>query len=195
MPASDVMTAYDDDAAATDGVPLTLPNTIDERYSYVLYNEVKSTCFPSPLKEGTLCWVLKSKGTAQTPELFERARIVEELKDGRVLMRYSKGSQYRVRRCNLVPVLEDVRNIVLVVPETPLYRRACVVHTCVGDSFLEIGCDFGPTVDRVQGALLGVRDVPRVAGDDVKSVYIPSGRVVCLGVDKSHESIDIAVSR
>ena len=86
--------------------------------------------------------------------------------------------------------------IVVVTPETPEYRRACVVHTCVGESFLEIGCDFGPTVDRVQKALTEVGAVPRVAGDNVmRPTTARDGRIACLGIDKSPESINIAVKR
>jgi len=165
-------------------------------YTYVLYDEIECTYFPSTLPEGTLCWVLKSKGSApHRADLFMRARVVKEMEDGRLLVRYPKGSKYRVRRVNLIPVLEHSTNIVVVAPETPEYRRACVVHTCVGESFLEIGCDFGPTVDRVRKALTEVGAVPQVVGEEVDEVIVPSGKVMCLGVDKSPDSIDIAVSR
>ena len=108
-------------------------------------------------------------------ELFLRARVVPESKqddagttresgqdaasddEPRVLVRYPKGSTYHVRKSFLLPVLEPgvvtSDRIVLVVPETPEYRRASVVHTCVGESFLEIGCDYGMCVDRVRKAL------------------------------------------
>jgi hypothetical protein len=122
------------------------------------------------------------------------------MEDGdRVLVRYPKGSEYRVKRSNLIPVLEDCSRLVIIAAETPEYRRASVVHTCVGECFLEIGCDFGPTVDRVQRALTQVSAVPHVAGklkEDAGVVPYPNDeRVFCLGVDKSPESIDIAVSR
>lgn len=161
------------------------------KYSYVLYEELESRYFPSPLPEGTLCWVLKSKGVkgsgAQRAELFLKARVVSD-NEGRVLVRYPKGSEYRVRRSNLIPVLEPpCDKIVLVTAETPEYRRACVVHT-YRESFLEIGCDFGITVDRVQASLAGA--VPRIAGEEV-----PVEEPRCLGIDKSPESIFIAMDR
>jgi hypothetical protein len=163
-------------------------------YSYVLYEELESRYFSSPLLEGTLCWVLKSKGVkgsgAQRAELFLRARVVvsDNEEDGRVLVRYPKGSEYRVRRSNLIPVLEPpCDTIVLVTSETPEYRRACVVHT-YRESFLEIGCDFGITVDRVRASLVGA--VPRIAGEEE-----PVDEPRCLGIDKSPVSIDMAMDR
>jgi hypothetical protein len=110
-----------------------------------------------------------------------------------VLVRYSKGSEYRVRRSNLIPVLEPpCDSIVLVTPETPEYRRACVVHT-YRESFLEIGCDFGITVDRVRlASLRGGSTVARIAGDEVVPI---EEEPRCLGIDKSPESIDIAMNR
>jgi hypothetical protein len=168
------------------------------KYSYVLYEEIGSRFFPSRLPEGTLCWVLKSKGTkgnsgTQRAELFLRARVVSDNGgDDRVLVRYPKGSEYHVRRSNLIPVLEHTPaacdKIVLVTAETPEYRRACVVHT-YRESFLEIGCDFGITVDRVQTSLVGAV-VPRIAGEE-EAIEEPR----CLGIDKSSESIDIATGR
>jgi hypothetical protein len=84
--------------------PLSLPQPADHiapPYTYILYDEIESTYFPSAfLAEGTLCWVLKSKG-ASSDELFLRARVIREVNDGRVLVWYPKGSEYRVRRCNL----------------------------------------------------------------------------------------------
>lgn len=78
--------------------------------------------------------------------------------------------------------------VVVVVAETPDYRRACVVHTCFGDSFLEIGCDYGPTVDRVQKALLQSDNHSPSTTDD-------QARTWCLGIDKSEKSIRIAKER
>jgi hypothetical protein len=52
----------------------------------------------------------------------------------------------------------SIPHIVLVVPETSLYRRLCVVHTLPNDHFVEIGCDSGTTVDRVYqtgGSMVG----------------------------------------
>ncbi|KAL3805549.1 hypothetical protein ACHAW5_005610, partial [Stephanodiscus triporus] len=135
----------------------------------------------------------------------------------RVLVRYSGGSTYRVRACNLVPVLEpyprddetvsasvSLPPLVVVVPETNIYRRVAKAHT---------GCDYGITVDRIRNSLEGAGDVPREwpasppsaanveeeemeeNDDDDDHYRDDEGRVSCLGVDKSKESIDIANQR
>ncbi len=141
----------------------------------------------------------------------------------RVLVRYSGGSTYRVRAYNLVPVLESrlhtsmpgiVPPLVVVVPETNIYRRVAKVHTAPGDAFLEIGCDYGITVDRVRCSLASGGDVPleqleydtkmtaaSVGGenDECADGCIDNrdgdGEALCVGVDKSIESIDIANRR
>jgi hypothetical protein len=129
--------------------------------------------------------VLKSKGLqskqdnetfTQRSELFLRARVVRDDQEDdlvptrRILVRYPKGSTYQVKRSNLIPVLEPLTNndlpVVLIMAETPDYRRAAVVHTCLGDSFLEIGCDYGACVNRVQRALHDVRSVPQNPQDE-----------------------------
>lgn len=198
----------DEDDDRHDEAPLVLPQPcpLEKQYQYVLNDDIDSIYFSSPLSKGTLVWVLKSKGASTSDgrsDLFLRARVVQTMND-RVLVRYPKGSEYRVKRSNLIPVLEDCcLRVVIIAAETPEYRRASVVHTCVGECFLEIGCDFGPTVDRVQRALSQVGAVPRVSGklenDDAMALVVPSSpneeRVYCLGVDKSPESIDIAFSR
>ena len=157
----------------------------------------------------------EGSSSAIRTELFLRARVVSESTrddaggdEPRVLVRYPKGSTYHVRKSFLLPVLEPGAvtsdRIVLVVPETPEYRRASVVHTTVGESFLEIGCDYGMCVDRVRKALSEVGAVPLVAtntgGDEEGSDSAcndgnSSSQVACLGVDKSPESIEIAAER
>lgn len=87
------------------------------------------------------------------------------------------------------------RRIVLVMAETPDYRRAAVVHTCIGDSFLEIGCDFGPTVDRVHRALHDIPSVPLDAKEEPIRPPDEADRSWCMGVDKSTESIAVANTR
>lgn len=182
---------------------LILPQPRSEKeppYRYILYNEIEPTYYSSRLQPGTLCWVLLSKS-----KLFTRARVVQDdygepnspdLEARRILIRYPKGSTYRVKRHNLIPVLSTDEKVAVVYAETPNYRKGCVVHTCIGDSFLEIGCDFGPTVDRVQGALLEVESVPEDPVDGPVLVQeLPEGKAHCLGIDKSQQSIDIAVER
>ena len=172
----------------------------------------------------------EGSSSAIRTEIFLRARVVSESNqddsdttgapgqdaagddEPRVLVRYPKGSTYHVRKSFLLPVLEPgvvtSDRIVLVVPETPEYRRASVVHTCVGEGFLEIGCDYGMCVDRVRKALSEVGAVPLVAtatGDARENVVAKEdsnkndgrgqNRVACLGVDKSPESIEIATER
>jgi hypothetical protein len=194
---------------------LTLPQprrSNDNLYNYVLYENVEDDFFSSRLEPGTLCWVLKSKGLqskrdgetcTQRSELFLRARVVRDDQDGdlvptrRILVRYSKGSTYQVKRSNLIPVLEPpTSGIVLIMAETPDYRRAAVVHTCLGDSFLEIGCDYGACVNRVQRSLKDIGSVPQDPRDG--PLHLPpldDGRVWCLGVDKSTGSINVATNQ
>ena len=70
--------------------------------------------------------------------------------DDRILVRYSKGSTYHVKRENLLPVLPaSTTPLVMVIPETRLYHRWTVVHTQANDAFCEIGCDVGILVQRV----------------------------------------------
>lgn len=155
----------------------------------------------------------------------------------RILVRYSKGSTYRVRAYNLIPVLEpsddeevtvvneEVRSrvveeapvvppLVIIVPETSIYRRIIKIHTTSQDSFMEVGCDYGITVDKVYQSCIDGH-VPKVwpvvnaadadedkkksDNDDKKNEdekeQNDSSRVSCLGVDRSKESIDIANER
>jgi hypothetical protein len=181
-------------------------------FRYVRHDEIGPTFFPSDraLGEGTLCWVLLSKGKGRSSQLSRRARVLSDPAAGednhnvdgaggdatatttdesearrnkggtdqpdvgeptgvrddgrRVLVRYPAGSTYKVRRSNLLPVLELEDHLVLVAPETTEYRRLAVVHTRREDHFLEVGCDFGALVDSVDAA-------------------------TALGVDKSDESI------
>ena len=113
----------------------------------------------------------KEKSQAVTPT---STTVVDE--DRRILVRYPKGSTYRVRRTNLLPVLEDSKQskskppLVIVSSETKDYRRVAITHTLPDDHFVEIGCDFGILCDSV----------------DCKSA---------LGIDKSETSIGIARER
>ena len=173
-------------------------------------------------------------------EFYRRARVIsddDEVKDGdpagrggrRVLVRYEKGATYRVHAYNLLPVLEPCLHesssrtsscqrsnlgtppLVVLVPETNLYRRMARVHTTPEDSFLEVGCDYGITVDKIRKSLADAGDVPRVwpapeeadggggndssRGDSGARPGSERRRASCLGVDRSKESIDIAQER
>ena len=159
-------------AESENGAGLPQPSESDSQpYRYVLFDQIEEEYFPNGLNPETLCWVLLSKGKGKGPKLSSRARVLSQCEEGeRILMRYPKGSTYRVRRSLLMPVLEHESNLILVTSETNDYRRTAIVHTRQEDHFLEIGCDFGVLVDSV----------------DAQS------RV---GVDKSEESIKIAKER
>lgn len=146
-------------------------------YRYLKFDDIEKEFLDAKgmdplLLPDTLCWVLLSKGKGKTSQLYERARVVSACEDdeNRILVRYPKGSTYRVRRTNLMPVLEHQSHLVVVTSETNDYRRTAIVHTRKEDHFLEIGCDFGILVDSV----------------DAKT---------SLGIDKSEESIQIARQR
>ncbi|CAJ1940090.1 unnamed protein product [Cylindrotheca closterium] len=151
--------------------PLPQPNDpASTPYQYLFFDKIESEFFPSQLTPQTLSWVLLSKGKRKS-QLSMRARVLEEPdSENRVLVQYPKGSTYRVRRKNLMPVLEHQSNLILVASETNDYRRSAIVHTLESDSFMEIGCDFGILVD---------------------SVHCESK----IGIDKSEESIGIAKER
>jgi hypothetical protein len=153
-----------------------------------------------------------------------------------VLVRYEGGTTYHVKAYNLIPILEPSlqqfqlnnptdysllvpKHIVLIVPETCIYRRLAKIHTTPQDSFMEIGCDFGITVDRIRESLVMAGNVPREwppsptskitsvivkqeeqetnnVCDDINENKIKDmTKVSCLGVDKSKDSIDIANER
>lgn len=165
------------------GRPLPQPtNPEEKRYRYLKFEQIEDEFFGDQENNGggkllppeTLCWVLTSKGKTKPPQLYMRARVVssscEDDDADRVLVRYPKGSTYRVRRSNLMPVLEHQTHLILVTAETSDYRRIATVHTRIEDHFLEIGCDFGILVDSV----------------DAKTR---------LGIDKSETSIQIARER
>jgi len=136
-------------------------------------------------------------------ELFLRARVVYPSTDERVLIQYPKGSQYKVRKANIAPVLEPKMNatgVILVVPETSEYRRMAVIHTCPEDSFLEIGCAFGDCTDRVRRAFVEGGAVPQIEEREspfkqFQTSFNDPIRVNCLGVDKSEDSITTATHR
>jgi len=137
----------------------------------------------------------------------------------RVLVRYSKGSTYHVKAYNLIPILEPsmqsssstaqgIPPLVVVVPETNIYRRVAKVLTTPNDSFMEIGCDYGITCDKIYNSLLD-GEVPRVwpppknkeeetddtEEKDKNDSKESENRVSCLGIDKSTNSIKVANER
>lgn len=94
----------------------------------------------------------------------------------RVWIQYPKGSTYHVKRDRLCRVMERERGVILVWPETDVYRRSCLTHTLpAGEAFVEIGCDHGPTVNRIASWMTD-----------------PS---LALGIDKARDSIVSARQR
>ena len=61
------------------------------------------------------------------------------------------------------------------------------MHSCIGENFLEIGCDYGCTVYRVQKGLLNETE-----NNEEKAEKYIDEKVVALGINKAEESIDIA---
>jgi hypothetical protein len=141
-----------------------------ERVGFEFFGEFPANS--STLSPETLCWVMLSRGKNKPPKFYERARADPASQDEpeRMTVRYPSGKTYRVRKTNLMPVLEHHSHLILVAAETNDYRRMATVHTTKVDNFVEIGCDFGILVDSV----------------DAKT---------SLGVDKSEESIRIARDR
>jgi hypothetical protein len=90
--------------------------------------------------------------------------------------------------------------MVIVTPETHIYRRIAKTHTTPDDSFMEIGCDYGITVDKIRRAMEDAGDVPVVWPLGAECLTAPlasleDAGVSCLGIDRSHESIAIANER
>ena len=110
----------------------------DEPYRYIRYENAESTYFPDKIPLNTLVWVLLSKGKNKVSQLYERARVHSEEPDqeGRIQVQYPSGSTYRVRRKNLMPVFEELNNLIMVAAETNDYRRMSTVHTRKEDHFI-----------------------------------------------------------
>jgi hypothetical protein len=137
-------------------------------------------------------------------ELFLRAIIIEvDVQQGndRIRVQYPKGSTYNVRSKFLLPIVDTLymdqmvlpslprsHSILLVYPETNLYRRACVLHTAVLEHFIEIGCAEGITCQRVYETSSNHHTNTTVCTNGAE----PSSRRIILGIDKSASSIRIA---
>ena len=92
--------------------------------------------------------------------------------------------------------------MVIVTPETHIYRRIAKTHTTPRDSFVEIGCDYGINVDKIRKSMEDGGDVPIVWPIEADIISTnPSlhnardNRDSCLGIDRSQESIGIANQR
>ena len=135
----------------------------------------------------------------QRLELFSRARVIanpsavtrngsddvdhttpteamSRAEESCVWVQYPKGSTYHVKRTHICRVLDkdDDQRSILVWPETDVYRKSCLMHTLpANEAFIEIGCDHGPTVDRVASAL---QDPSLALGIDMADDSIASAR-------------------
>lgn len=185
--------------------PSSSSSSVPDTYRYIRAEEISEMFFPDKNNNfvpNTTVWVCRSRGlkrgsrqttpivdaeretatnttkkgdgTDQRFELYMRARVLGPDGD-RIRVQYPKGSTYGCHPCHLRPVLEHVHHLVLVTPETPYYRRCCMIHTLPDESFLEIGCDFAITTDKVYQT-----------GSKNRLVW---------GLDKSEESIRIARQR
>lgn len=107
----------------------------------------------------------------------------------RVWIQYPKGSTYHVKCDRTCRVLERECGLILVWPETDVYRKSCLTHTLpVDEAFVEIGCDHGPTVDRIASWM-----TPPAAHSDYGD---PKGAgPLVLGIDKAADSIASARQR
>ena len=104
----------------------------------------------------------------------------------RLWIQYPKGSTYHVKRKNLVRILQRRGGLILVWPETDVYRRGCLTHTLpVSEGFVEIGCDHGLTVDRVASSLTTTPSSSSAA----------AAAAAVLGIDKADDSIASARRR
>ena len=153
-----------------------------------------------------------------TQQLFLRARVVADEESNnnnktpvddvnnntRIRVRYPQGSTYACQPHRLLPILEnntdnadtDAQNLILVAAETSDYRRTCVVHTLPTDHFLEVGCDFGCTTERVyQNGVGAVGRVPHTRTTRNSNHIPPPPPRMVVGVDKSAESIGMARQR
>lgn len=162
----------------------------------------------SPLEPGTLVWVSQSKkkgGANSAGEMLARAAVVADpfaAAEGsakragsaggggkrRVSVRYPQGSTYSARRRMLAPILPRspgqgpgyIQDVVIVAPDTACYRRLCRIHTLPGDTFLEIGCDFGACTVGAAESL-----VASVPGEAIPVRH----QSTAFGVDKSTDSV------
>ena len=92
----------------------------------------------------------------------------------RVWIQYPKGSTYHVKCDHICRVMEHEHGSIVVWPETDVYRKSCLTHTRpANEAFVEIGCDHGPTVDRIATSMM---DPTLVLGIDKASDSIASAR-------------------
>ncbi|RHY86662.1 hypothetical protein DYB37_009940 [Aphanomyces astaci] len=119
-----------------------------------------------------------SNGTS-TGRLFARGKVVDVAPPqypGRVKIEYKDGSAYHANPSRLTPRLfrpnaGSAQVGVIVTAKTDHYRRLARTQITSTDIVLEIGCDLGITVDSIAD-IVGPSNV--------------------IGVDKSHDSIQIA---
>ncbi len=219
--------------------PTIVTGRLQEEEDESTSTSTTSNAFPTVNRHSRKQFFLRARVVADDEKIITSPDIISSSVlsshwERRVLVRYSRGTTYRVHAYNLIPVLEpNVHNVssslstttaakcpynspplVVLVPETNIYRRVAKVHTTSEDTFMEIGCDYGITVETIRQSLEEAGDVPRVwreetimdamTGDDDKDDICDDEeeeeednhhRVSCLGIDKSVESINIANKR
>eukprot|EP00545_Synedropsis_sp_CCMP1620_P001174 CAMPEP_0119021232 /NCGR_PEP_ID=MMETSP1176-20130426/25577_1 /TAXON_ID=265551 /ORGANISM="Synedropsis recta cf, Strain CCMP1620" /LENGTH=289 /DNA_ID=CAMNT_0006975793 /DNA_START=32 /DNA_END=901 /DNA_ORIENTATION=+ len=188
--------------------PIDSDDTTCSRFRYLCQEDVQETFFPAAhhIAPNQLVWVSCSNGSKHSKKqrLFGRARIVSgdvvvetnpttsgPETEARVQVCYPSGSNYNVKSAHLHCVLEHAKNIILVIPETDLYRRTCQIHTLPNEDFLEIGCDVGLCCKRIADTGVVLLNNCKAAPDGQNK--LDARRVV--GIDKSDVSIAKAKAR
>lgn len=145
-------------------------------------------------------------GQTHTTDDSRSGTNTQFLKDERVLVQYPGGSTYYVNMNHIRPILHPTsddsshNHIVVVWPETDLYRSCCMIHCVPGyDSFIEIGCDEGELVYKMSQSMKTSTNISPKNHDSNAIVngvgeYSENNTVV-LGIDKSKSSITIARQR
>jgi hypothetical protein len=117
----------------------------------------------------------------QRLELFLRGRIIKE-EEQKVCIQYPKGSTYTIANNHILHILDkQYTHLVIVYPETPQYRRSCVVNTLSDEVFVEIGCGLGLNTERVYRM-----STERVFGIDKSESVIGAARELYPHLTLSH---------
>eukprot|EP00977_Amphora_coffeiformis_P021507 scaffold9412_cov263-Amphora_coffeaeformis.AAC.1 len=138
----------------------------------------ENTCMDGKAEDDTLSDIKSTPNSRDTEITTDQDKLGSNDDDAtssaRVWIRYPKGSTYHVKCNRLCRVLEHERGMIVVWPETDVYRKCCLTHTLPADeAFIEIGCDHGPTVDRIASFLT---DPTLVLGIDKAADSIASAR-------------------
>ncbi|OQS04835.1 hypothetical protein THRCLA_02962 [Thraustotheca clavata] len=156
-------------------------NQLLENYSFIQYPlRERLTC--AAFNVGDKVFVSMSMGKSEAGSaksagrLFARARVIDTAPaafPGRIKVEYGDGSTYHTQTWRLTPrrLCPSEATGILVTAETSHYRRLARTQISSNDVVIEIGCDFGPTVELI-AQTVGLENV--------------------IGIDKSSDSIKIA---